>query len=566
MKNLILTALISALLASCDNKKSEPSFKPLKENPKGDQQSDGIVDNGNWYIKDPAADNVEGVSSNKAIALLSLKNEKEIIVAVLDGGVDYNHEDLKGKIWQNPGETGTDDQGRDKATNGVDDDQNGYVDDIRGWNFLGGADGKSVGMETLEVTREMVRFESKLNNGETLTPAEKIYFEKVKTSYDRQVDEATKDLMDLSPIEADATPAIETLKEKLNLEDYSKEKLEAINSTDEDVLEAKRVLLEVTVKFRSVARFYRILSNTKDSLDYYLNKNFNPRAEIVGDDPNNFEQKNYGNNDIKGPEASHGTHVAGIIAAKRGNGIGVDGVAENVKIMGLRVVPEGDERDKDIALAVRYAVDNGAHIINMSFGKGFSPSKSKVDEAFLYAASKGVLLFHAAGNEAKNIDIQDNFPNAKVADAVVKNLAEKIPTWIEVGASSKTRSLDLPANFSNYGKLSVDLFSPGVDLNSTTPENTYAVYSGTSMASPCAAGVGALLLSNFPKMSAAQAKAILLNQTRQYGALLVRLPGSDLLDLPTPFAGLSHTGGVIDAFSSVILAKQLAKEIHYQDE
>lgn len=531
--------------------------QPKKENPKGYVVEPKNTPGGDWFIKDPTLDQLEGVSSERAQVEFALKNEREIIVAVIDSGIDTQHEDLKNKIWNNPGETGLDQKGQDKSSNGIDDDNNGYVDDVHGWNFLGSKDGQHIEDETLEVTREALRYDQKIANGETLTDAEKKYFEKVNEDYNSQVKEAQDWLDEMTPYVVKADAAKKVLKEKLNLEDYSIEKLKAIESTDAQVLTAKADLLDICEKYRSVERMYLLYESDQNSLKYNLNKNFNPRT-LVGDHPDDFSDINYGNNDVKGPDASHGTHVAGIIGAQRNNGIGINGIAENVKIMVLRAVPNGDERDKDIALAVRYAVNNGARIINMSFGKKYSPSKEKVDEAFLYAAQKNVLLFHAAGNDALNNDEVPSFPNRNVLDAVVKNKPAQISTWMEVGASAQNKDLKMVANFSNYGKKDVDLFSPGYQLKSSIPGNDYAVYSGTSMASPAAAGVGALLMSNFESMTALQAKAILLRQVRLYDGLEVHLPGSEALDLPVPFASLSTTGGVIDAYRSIQLAKDLS--------
>lgn len=563
MKNFLrifLHVLLVSAVWSCQNRSEDKDFGGYipKENPKGVTVEPKSTPAGDWFVKDPVKDQLEGVGSERAQVDFQLQNSRQIIVAVIDSGVDTKHEDLKNKIWDNPGETGLDQEGRDKSVNGIDDDKNGYVDDVHGWNFLGSKDGKHVDQETLEVTREALRYDQKIASGETLTEAEKTYFEKVNEDYNQQVKDTKDWIEEMTPVAQKAEKGKKLLKEKIQLESYSLEKLKAIESTDQDVLQAKDDLISLCEKYRSVERFFRIYQSEQDSLKYSLNKEFNPRT-LVGDDPNNFDDVNYGNNDVKGPDALHGTHVAGIIAAIRNNGLGASGVAENVKIMVLRVVPNGDERDKDIALAVRYAVKNGAHIINMSFGKKYSPFKSRVDEAFLQAANKGVLLFHSAGNDAKSNDEIPSFPNRHVLDAAVKNQPAQISTWIEVGASAKTKDMKMVASFSNYGKKEVDLFSPGHQLLATLPDNEYGVLSGTSMAAPAAAGVGALLMSNFETMTGAQAKAIIFRQIRLYDGLEVHLPGSQALDLPVPFANLSVTGGVIDAYRSIQLARDLSQ-------
>lgn len=557
--NLGMICLVSGFVLSCQ-KNGDKSFGATspKENPKGYIVEAKNVPESGWFVKDPTLDQLEGVSSERAQTELQLKNSRQIIVAVIDGGVDTAHEDLKNRIWRNSGETGVDENGHDKSANGIDDDKNGYVDDIHGWNFLGSKDGKHIEQETLEVTRESLRYDKKIANGETLTEAEKKYFEKVNKDYNDQVKEAQNSIQEFAPFIKKAEAGKKVLKDKLQIEDVSIEKLKAITSTDGEVLQAKADLIEICEKYRSVDTLFRYNEYSVDSLKYNLNKEFNPRA-MVGDNPDDFTDVHYGNNDVKGPDASHGSHVAGIIGAERKNGLGIDGVAENVKIMALRAVPNGDERDKDIVLAVRYAVDNGANIINMSFGKKYSPYKAKVDEAFLYASQKGVLLFHAAGNDSVNIDETPFYPNRYIQDAAVKNWPAQVSNWIEVGASAKKKDLKMAAAFSNYGKKTVDLFAPGHQLRSTFPDNQYAVISGTSMACPAAAGVGALLMSNFEGMTASQAKAILIRQVRLYDELEVHLPGSADLDLPVAFASLSATGGVIDAYSSIQLARKLSQ-------
>lgn len=555
MKLALYGILVASLLSGCDNNKKDPANYP--ENPKDFKKLDTPTNYGNWFIKDAEKDGYEGLSSDRAITQFNLKSEREVIVAVLDSGVDIHHEDLQGKIWINAEETGLDKNGNDKATNKIDDDENGFADDVHGWNFLGGADGSHINHETLEMTREMVRYDKRVAAGENLSLEEKKYYAEVEKAYNATKSETEEVLKVLEPEEKKVTSYKALLKEKLNLEDYSKEALDKIASGEADIIEAKNYLLSIHTKYRSVLRFERIFENAKNTIQYYLNKEFNPRT-IAGDDPDDFSQTHYGNSDVIGPDADHGTHVAGIIAAKRGNGIGIDGVAENVKIMVLRMVPNGDERDKDVALAVRYAVDNGADVINMSFGKGYSPHKTMVDSAFLYAAEKGVLILHAAGNDSTNNDVTPSFPSRNVKDAELKKLPKEISTWLEIGASTKDKGLNLVAVFSDYGKVDVDIFSPGYELNSTIPGNKYAVFSGTSMATPAASGAAALLLSNFPGMDSLQAKAIILHKARMHNELLVRLPGSAKFDLPVLFSSLSSTGGIVDALSSIAFALQLS--------
>ncbi len=554
IKKMLLLQIIcvcsaAALLTGCSGNNSDS--RPQKETIKGDVKSDQPTDSGNWFTKDPVQSGFEGTRSESAILDFHLSSPQEVIVAVIDSGVDINHEDLQNKIWQNPGETGTDASGSNKENNHIDDDLNGYIDDVHGWNFLGSADGKNVEIDTLEITREAALYDKLLASGTKLTDSEIKYYEDLKLKFENEVKSAQADLQALDPINKKVNDAALVLKQSLNITDLSKESLNQIISNNAEVLAAKKTLLESIEQFRTIARFFRIYNTAKNSTEYFLNKSYNSRA-LVGDDPDDFSQIHYGNNDVKGPDASHGTHVAGIIAANRNNGIGIDGIADHVKIMVLRVVPNGDERDKDITLAVHYAVDHGARIINMSFGKDYSPQKTKVDEAFLYASSKNVLLVHAAGNGASNNDLQIGYPNRTVKSTYpMQRNVEYISTWLEIGASAKFKGPQLVAAFSDYGKKDVDFFSPGVEIKSTTPNNTYSVFSGTSMAAPVTTGVAVLLLSNFPMMTALSAKNLILNHVRLYDSLQVQLPGQAADLYKVPFADLSATGGIIDAYNLI---------------
>lgn len=317
-------------------------------------------------------------------------------------------------------------------------------------------------------------------------------------------------------------------------------------SSDEAVVKAKKEMLNLLANGLTEARLNSVLDYYGDQLQYYYNESFNPRT-IVGDNYTDLSERVYGNNDVIGPDSSHGTHVAGSIAAVRDNNLGIKGVATNVKIMAVRVVPNGDERDKDVANGIRYAVDNGAKIINMSFGKAYSPYKKVVDEAVRYAESKGVLLVHAAGNDNKDNDVLPSYPMR--TDSLAKR---DFSNWLEIGASSYAKGLSLPADFSNYGKKTVDFFAPGVDILSTTPDNSYDTYSGTSMASPTAAGVAALLLSYDPSMDAESVKALMIDTSRRYPKLKVNLPGTET---PVLFSSLSTFGSIVDAFEAAKIIK-----------
>jgi len=512
----------------------------------------------NWFNLSPA-DGAEGVRTEEAYkAMASLSQGQEVIVAVLDSGVDVNHEDLQGKIWINRGEI---------PNNNLDDDNNGYVDDVYGWNFIGGPDGMAqmvedaslanglrlikgkpeaqVEADTLELVRELVRMTQLKNKveelGEELSTAQLVYLNKLKAEVDENVTEA-KSVLELYHQRQKSFLEAKEILSQAGLTDFSLEGVRSFKAGSPDLEAARTQLLALLSKGITEQRISRILNAYGERLAYHYNVDFNPR-NIVKDNYLNPNERYYGNNDVIGADPSHGTHVSGIIAAVRNNNLGMDGVALKVKIMAIRAIPNGDERDKDVANGIRYAVDNGAKIINMSFGKGYSPYKKVVDEAVKYAESKGVLLVHAAGNDNKNNDSLPSFPNrSSKADNIEFN------NWLEIGASSYKKGLTLPADFSNFGKKTVDFFAPGVDIYSTTPDNTYDTYSGTSMATPVAAGVAAVILSQSPGLDAYGVKNLMIDTSRRYPQQMVNQPGTEN---PVLFSSLSTYGSVVDLFEAL---------------
>jgi subtilisin family serine protease len=513
----------------------------------------------NWHLLDYASDSVYGTSVQKAYAEL-LKNRKStpIIVAVIDSGIDTLHEDLKSILWTNP---------REIPGNGIDDDKNGYVDDVHGWNFLGGKDGRSVKDDSDEATREYVRLKDKYVNPDSAldhNSKEYAYWKKVESKVAKPSSEAKTTYRSMQKLEENVNKASGILTKYLNQADFNIAKLDSINTADEDVMVAKNFMTRL---FNSTGDSAISFSDFKPEFEEYVadlkkkaeaGETFTPNKnhqEIVGDDINDINDKYYGNNDVMGTYGFHGTHVSGIIAAARNNGAGIDGIADNVRIMAVKAVPDGDERDKDVALAIRYAVDNGAKIINMSFGKSFSPHKDWVDAAFKYAAEKNVLLIHAAGNDGKNVDSADNFPNATFLD---NTMATNV---ITVGASSNGKIGAKVASFSNYGKKTVDVFAPGVQIYATLPGgNKYGALSGTSMACPVVAGVAALVWSYYPHLTADQIRDAILKSATPLpdGTTQVNKPGPG--GLMTNFADLSVTGGLVNAYDALKLASTMKSE------
>ncbi|MDI9871044.1 S8 family peptidase [Flectobacillus roseus] len=499
----------------------------------------------NWFNLDFQQDGVLGISTERAYReILNKKKSKTVIVAIIDSGVDTNHEDLKDNIWVNPNEI---------PNNGIDDDHNGFVDDVNGWDFLGNAKGQDLERENMELTREYVRLKAKYGSFRdrdiaglsSKQKAEYDIYKKVKLKYDDKIKELNEQGAFVIKLYNKFVEAKKIILDYTASDQVGNAELTRIGVTAPEEVKAAKRMYEV------LAKVGQDEASLKEGFDYYdaqmkfgVNMNYNARQEIIGDDVNNIADRNYGNNEVKGPDARHGTHVAGIIAANRRNALGILGVASDVKLMILRAIPEGDERDKDVANAIRYAVDNGAKIINMSFGKPFSPQKSAVDEAVRYAESKDVLLIHAAGNENENIDINDNFPSKRYLDGKVAE------NWIEVGATSWLQPPSAIAEFSNYGGKTVDVFAPGVDLKSTVVGSKYEDLSGTSMAAPVVTGLAAVIKSYYPELSSKQIKKVILQSATKMPHTKVTQPGtSDLVE----FSKLSITGGVVNAYNAIRL-------------
>ncbi|SIS95440.1 S8 family serine peptidase [Chryseobacterium gambrini] len=489
-----------------------------------------------WYHKDFATTKVYGVNTENAYKFLESKGlkPKTVLVGVLDSGVQVDHPGLVKNIWTNPNEV---------PNNGKDDDGNGYVDDIHGWNFIGGKNG-DIDIDNMEVTRVVAKYKpvfegddsTKNKANQAKMPEEFAMYMKAKDLFTKKSVEAKQGFKTYSMI----NEAIPVMVKLLNGKPLTPENVAAIKPADQREAMAVQVLTQVAqspeFKGKSAAEFEKAMSGQiKEALDYFgpqekqYNLDYDPRKEIVGDNYDDYSEKNYGNNHYEGPDAEHGTHVAGIIAGLP-NGKEIQyGVASKVaKIMSVRTVPNGDERDKDVANAIRYAVDNGAKVLNMSFGKPVSPGKNVVWDAFKYAQDKGVLLVKAAGNEnedvAEHLAYPTNFKNVTDEKPFVNNV-------LVVGASTNKNDA-LRASFSNFNKKMVNVFAPGEEIYSTVPHNEYKYLQGTSMASPVVAGAAAVLLAYMPNLTPAQ--------------IIESLVKSSNASTANQFGDFSEAGGVID--------------------
>jgi len=555
-----LSAFIALFLVGCKTIQTvvvQPNFNEI--NPTPAKKTDLSDDNFQiWSHLDITHDSIAGMSLAKAYQFLEGKKSKEVIVAIADSGVDVNHEDLKDVLWKNTSEV---------ENNGIDDDKNGYKDDVFGWNFLGNAAGDVVTTDQLEITRLVKKGNTKFSNIDVATLPEVVKKEantylKLLKEYNATIIEKEAEigkmedyLITLGIIQHDFA-AVNALANKKPLTLALVDTLKAPN-------------LQTLVKVKNVANILRqgmnendlneehkkvvtYLSELKKAINGYdLEMSF---RQNLGDNLYDISDKYYGNNNVLGTAdaAKHGTHVAGIVAANRTNAIGAIGVANNVKIMTVRIVPDGDEHDKDVALGIKYAVDNGAKIINTSFGKRFSPNKDWVFDAIQYAAAKDVLIVNAAGNDGKNIDKRASYPTD--TKDMISEYADNV---ITIGASSLSYDKDLPASFSNYGKMNVDIFAPGVDIYATTPNDSYEFLSGTSMAAPSTAGVAALIRGYYPNLSAKEVKEIIMNSGVKVNFQVIK-PGSQTEENPegelVAFSELSVTGSIVNAYNALLLA------------
>lgn len=484
-----------------------------------------------WWQLDAATNRGTDAERSYRELLAGREPVRSVVVAVIDGGVATGHEDLDDNLWTNEDEI---------PGNGVDDDRNGYVDDVHGWNFIGGPGGRDVQWDSYEVTRVYASLRPRCEAAPARAGCEK--YAGIRDEFRADSTAAAEQHAQYATIGAAVDRAVVVLRQQIGADSLSPERVAAIQPTTPDVAQAREVYLRLAALGASPADVVEAREHFETQVRYGYNPAYDPRT-IVGDNPADPNERIYGNADVEGPDAEHGTHVAGIAGAERGNGIGVDGIAPpNVRIMSVRAVPDGDERDKDVANAIRYAVDNGANVINMSFGKAYSPQKELVDEAVRYADSKGVLLVHAAGNAGASLDSENNFPNPRyLGGGQARN-------WIEVGASGP--ALDsLAAPFSNYSRTRVDVFAPGVGILSTVPGNGYKANQGTSMAAPVVSGLAALVMSFYPDLTAQQVRQIILDSATRYPTQRVVRPGEG--GGSVTFGELSVTGGVVDAYAAL---------------
>lgn len=504
-----------------------------------------------WSAMDLVKDTVPGMSVDRAYSEL-IKNRKGeiVIVGVIDSGVDIDHEDLKNVLWTNPGEI---------AGNGIDDDENGYIDDVHGWNFIG--DIIAENMEFVRIVRKLgPKYEGK--DDSSISAADRKEFalyEKAKAEFEKELAETTMNNDRYQQMVSQLKPAHAAISAKVGKEDYTQEDLAGIKNASPEEQQQIGMLNQMLNFGETVPE---VLTQMNKGITYFqsrLDGHFNTTTDfrgVLGDNPDDITDNIYGDGNVASSEesrenAKHGTHVAGIIGAQRNNGIGMNGVANNVQLMAVRAVPDGDEYDKDIALAIRYAVDNGAKVLNTSFGKYYSPHSEWVYDAIRYAASKDVLIVNAAGNDGLDLDTVNVYPNDQI-----DNNAEIADSFLTVGALNFEFGDKMVANFSNYGKINVDVFAPGVKIWATTPLNTYEFLQGTSMAAPNVAGVAAVIRSYYPKLSASQVKRIIMDSGISPNIKVVLAGDPSNTEL---FSNISKSGKMVNLYNAFIMADKMSR-------
>lgn len=530
LKSFSLLVCLSFLLFGCGSSSgiiSTPveniDSSPLKVSPLTENERH------TWSHLDLVKDTIPGMSVEKAYSeVIKNKKGKTVIVAVIDSATDIDHEDLDDVLWVNEDEI---------PNNGKDDDNNGYIDDIHGWNFIG---------ETYYEQFEYVRL---LASGDKSHPR----YAEAEEKYNLEFQKYSQLKINSNKLLQDVISSDNAVSDFLKKKDYTKKEVAAIKTEDKALSESVALINYIfSLDYGSVTAFKAAvegdLVNINTRLDYHLNKNFKGRK--TGDNPNDIYDVGYGNNNPRPTEEneSHGTHVSGIILAERDNNTGIKGVANNAKLMAIRSTPNGDEYDKDVALAIRYAADNGAHIINMSFGKAFSPHSDWVKEAIAYAATKDVLIVHGSGNDGHDIDIHKNFPNDATG-----NGNEVADNFITVGALTPRYGSGMVAYYSNYGKVNVDIFAPGSEIYSAIPENKYKLQNGTSMSAPNVTGVAALIRSQYPKLTASQVKQIIMDSGLPIETKVVVGESREIKNLTE----ISKSGKIANAYNALIMAAQI---------
>ncbi len=551
IQNLFTPALITVLfgLSFC----CQPKYKAIAlANSTSYKKNESLSKNDlkYWHLKDIEKDSILGISLERAYTELFKKRKANpVIVAALDSEVNIKQEGLKNQIWVNTKEI---------PDNGIDDDNNGYIDDINGWNYIGTQNNDSVVFSSFTYTEVLKQYDSKFKNTslkEIPTIEKKQYqtYQRAKTAYKKQLEERKNNLETYNRIKRKYTKSRSILHKYFPNNIYSKKQIDSIIDIVKDKEEKKfmsymKYYLDNDINDSTIALG---LKSEHKIIKQNLNLEHNGKYHTK-DDANDLTDFPYGNNNVSGIENFyHGTEISSVIAHKR-NHKEIRGIIDTVKIMCLNTSTAGDEFDKDIALAIRYAVDNGARVINMSFGKSFSLHPEWVKDAITYAESKNVLIVTSAGNSRLNLDTNYDYPNDALDDGI-----EYADNFLKVGSTTNKLDSTLASGFSNYGKKQVDVFAPGSRIDCLAWDEPIVDY-GTSLSSAVVSGVAALIFSYYPNLTAAEVKHIIMESGLPID-IMVNKPSKSKEKEKVPFSSLSKSGKIVNAYNALIMADSISK-------
>jgi hypothetical protein len=493
-------------------------------------QSKQIKNYAGWHKL--CGENLRGANTEAARIYMGERwfgTKKNIVVGVIDSGIDTTLESVRPALWSNPKE----------KPDGKDNDGNGYVDDLHGWNFLGTADGTfnmtSAGTQEFREFKRLYPKYKHVNAEEMANNAEYQYYLAMRKAagingYLRAYAFAQQKAMARHAIDsiAQAMPGIDAdtmcVTNVMRL-DVNEPRWESwVSAQIADIVRSGGSMTWAKFKQRQQAAL-QLMQNRIASIERDIDK-----RTLMGDNMNDASDIHYGNNTLTVDGCEHGTFVAGIIAGQTPDDKRYEGICPEAKIMTIRICPDGDEYDKDVSTAIRYAVDNGAKVINMSFGKYTSPQADMVNDAIAYAARHDALIVQAAGNDHKDIDRANYFPTA------VDKQGRRFDNYIRVGATDMHGHA---SKISNYGARNVDIFAPGEYIASVFPGNKKDLSQGTSLAAPVVAGVAAMIRCYFPRLTATEVKHILMESASRMDE-----------------QGLSVCNGIVDALAAVKMARK----------
>ncbi|WP_420571375.1 S8 family serine peptidase [Kordia sp.] len=503
-----------------------------------------------WQHKDIAKDSIAGISLDKAYECLKNIKGDTVLVAVLDTRLIKGNEDLKNLLWTNKDEI---------PNNNIDDDKNGYIDDIHGWNFLGNKNGAQEYRANFEFVRVIRKFDPLFKGKKRQNIKDTVNYDiytKAKRTLQDEIHIVNQNILYLDSVKALRSETKKELSKFYPDISLDVKVLDSMLRTEKDSTIIKKIIF--LKEYDSNKQWYvNRYKRERRHLEIYYNKDYKERS-VIKDNSNDLTDINYGNptifSDSIYPKHTHSIKVVSVLAANRTNNYGIKGVTNSSKIMMVTVSPFGDEHDKDIALGIRYAVDNGAKIINITFTKYFSLHSDWVREAIKYASRNNVLIVCSAGNYSKNLDNETPYPNDTdtTGNEVVDNL-------MMIGSSTPFANEFLVSDYSNYGKKNVDIFAPGEFIYTSIGKNNYNFTSGTSYSAPIVSGIAALIRSHYPNLTAAEVKQIIMKSGVSYD-IMVNKPSTSKEKELVPFSSLSKSGKIVNAYNALLMAEEVSKK------